>query len=178
MRRRLLVVVALLVGAFAFIGVPGASGAIAAPPGPPCPGANPYSGHQAIIMASTTTPFIGQTFEASGIDYCPNEDVNITLRGVHVATAHTNGAGAFEPPVVATGPAGQAELCGIGATGQPNDRDCLELTIRAAAPNSNPPLSFTGVEIGAMIAVAILLLVGGTLFATAGRRRRHAHGHH
>ena len=122
-------------------------------------------------MASTTTPFVGEKIEASGIRYCPDENVRLTIGGQFVGDAHTNGAGKFDPQVTVPGPAGDKLLCGVGASGLPHDQDCLTLHVRAAGPNSGPPLSFTGVEIGAIIAVALALLVGGVLFATAGRRR-------
>ncbi|HEY2167320.1 MAG TPA: hypothetical protein VGH01_09160 [Jatrophihabitantaceae bacterium] len=127
----------------------------------------------ATIMSSTTTPFVGQHIEASGIQYCPNEDVRLTIGGHFVGTAHTNSGQSFDPQVVVPAPVGDQLLCGVGASGLSSDQDCLTLhVVSPTAPNSGPPLSFTGVEIGAMVAVAIALLVGGALFATVGRRRK------
>jgi hypothetical protein len=124
-------------------------------------------------MSSTTTPFVGQHIEASGIQYCPNEDVRLTIGGHFVGTAHTNSGQSFDPQVVVPAPVGDQLLCGVGASGLSSDQDCLTLhVVSPTAPNSGPPLSFTGVEIGAMVAVAIALLVGGVLFATVGRRRK------
>lgn len=127
----------------------------------------------ATIMSSTTTPFVGEHIEASGIKYCPNESVRLTIGGQFVGTAHTNGVGSFDPQVVVPGPVGDKQLCGVGASGLSLDQDCLTLHVVSPTTTSGGPgLAFTGVEIGAIVAVALALLVGGALFATAGRRRK------
>lgn len=175
MRRLLYALAALFLGAsVAVLAAPAiASAAPHAAVPEVCPGftvAYPFS-PDATIMSSTTTPFIGEKIEASGIKYCPNENVRLTIGGQFVGNAHTNGGGSFDPQVTVPGPAGDKLLCGVGASGLSHDQDCLTLHVRGAGTNSGPPLSFTGVEIGAIIAVALALLVGGVLFATAGRRR-------
>jgi hypothetical protein len=149
--------------------------AVRSPGGPPCPHPSAYPPTpDATVQASTTHPEVGQHIEASGIRYCPNENVTLTIAGTFVGTAHTDSAGSFDPQVVVPGPPGQKPLCGIGASGLPDDRDCLTLFVQGAGTsgNSSGGTSITGVEIGALTAVAALLIVAGVAFARAGRRRK------
>jgi hypothetical protein len=141
-----------------------------------CPHPVPYPpAPNATVQSSTTHPKVGQQIEASGIHYCPTEDVRLTIGGKFVGTGHTDATGAFDPQVVVPGPPGQKLLCGIGASGLATDRDCLTLFVAAAGTSnggSGGGTSFTGVEIGALIAVAAVLLVGGAVFLRAGQRRK------
>jgi hypothetical protein len=177
MRRLLIALVALSVGALALLGGPtvaSASPRAAAPSSGTCPGGLLEPGPpNATIMSSTTTPVIGQSIEASGIVYCPNESVDLTIAGVHVGTAHTDSMGKFDPAVIVPGPVGDKPLCGVGASGLATDQDCLILHVRASTTGttSNPPGS-TGAEVATLIAVAVVLLGGGALFVAAGRRRK------
>lgn len=138
--------------------------------------AYPPSPH-ATIMASTTTPSVGETIEASGAAYCGDEDVRITLAGAFVTTTHTDRTGGFDPPVKIT-QVGKLRLCGIGASGLRNDRDCLTLTVRAhhqgggGGHNPGGGTSFTGVDILLLILLAVVLLAAGWALVAAGRRRR------
>ena len=131
----------------------------------------------ATIMSSTTTPSVGETIEASGTAYCPDEDVRLTLAGKFVGTTHTDQAGDFDPPVKVT-QTGKLLLCGIGASGLPNDRDCLTLTVTAqhqgGGGNHNPGggTSFTGVDILLIVLAAVVLLAVGWALLAAGRRKR------
>lgn len=130
----------------------------------------------ATIMASTTTPSVGETIEASGVAYCPNEDVRITLAGKFVTTTHTDSTGAFDPPVTVHR-TGKLPLCGIGASGLPNDRDCLTLTVKSHGQGGvhNPGgggTSFTGTDLMLIVVVAAVLLGAGATLLVAGRRRR------
>jgi hypothetical protein len=150
-----------------------ASGVHAAAAVGACPNPGPYppsTGH-ATIQSSTTTPFIGESIKASGINYCANEDVRLTIGGTFVGTAHTDASGSFDPFVTVPGPAGQADLCGVGASGLANDQDCLTLTIREHGP-SGGGVAFTGVQIAELVILAVLLLGGGAAMAYGGRRRR------
>lgn len=179
MRRVVIALVALALGALALLGGPTVASATprAAVAGPPCPGSVLYPpSPDATIMSSTTTPVIGQRIEASGIKYCPNEDVTLTIAGTFVGTAHTDGAGSFDPLVTVPGPVGDKLLCGIGASGLVDDRDCLTLHVRAGTgPNGNGNhLGSTGVEVATIVVVALALLGGGALFLGAGRRRKSA----
>jgi hypothetical protein len=131
------------------------------------------------IQSSTQTPFIGESIEASGVNYCPNEDVTITLRGKDVGTAHTDNNGSWDPAAITvTGPTGTAELCGIGASGLSNDRSCLTLTITANGTDGQNNGSdgggtaYTGVEIAGLIVLAVGLIGGGAALVTAGRKRK------
>jgi hypothetical protein len=129
----------------------------------------------ATIMASTTTPSVGETIEASGTVYCPNEDVRITLAGKFITTTHTDQAGDFDPPVTVH-QTGKLQLCGIGASGLPNDRDCLTLTVKAhnqgGGHHPGGGTSFTGVDILLIVLAAVVLLGAGWALLAAGRRKR------
>jgi hypothetical protein len=177
MRRVVTVLVALALGALALLGGPTVANASprASAPAEVCPTVHVLypPGPDATIMSSTTTPVIGQKIEASGIKYCPNEDVTLTIAGQFVGTAHTNGDGSFDPQVTVPGPVGDKLLCGVGASGLSLDRDCLTLHVRGTGPNGNH-LGSTGVEVATIIAVALALLGGGALFLGAGRRRKSA----
>jgi hypothetical protein len=140
-----------------------------------CNNSNYPPAPHATIMASTTTPSIGETIEASGVAYCPNEDVRITLAGRFVTTTHTDSTGAFDPPVTVH-QTGKLPLCGIGASGLPNDRDCLTLTVTAhqqgGGHNPGGGTSFTGTDIMLIVLAAAVLLGAGGGLLVAGRRRR------
>jgi hypothetical protein len=134
----------------------------------------PPSPH-ATIMSSTTTPAVGETIEASGVAYCPNEDVRILLAGKFVTTTHTDGTGAFDPPVTVH-QTGKLPLCGIGASGLPNDRDCLTLTVVAnhqqgGGHTPGGGTSFTGTDILLIVIAAAALLGAGGALLVAGRRK-------
>jgi hypothetical protein len=139
--------------------------------------AYPPSPH-ATIMASTTTPQVGETIEASGTSYCPDEDVALTLDGSPVGTAHTDGQGSFDPPVVVNKAGSALQLCGIGASGLADDRDCITLSTAAGAvtpPNhggSGGGTAFTGFDIAALCLLAAILLLGGGGLVVASRRKR------
>jgi hypothetical protein len=130
---------------------------------------------QAHIMSSTTTPFQGQTIEASGIGYHANEDVALSIGGIPVGTAHTDSSGNFDPAVVVpTSLIGDQPLTGAGASGQPDDIDSIVLNIRAAGAggsSSSGGLASTGVDILTGVAIALALIGAGVLFARGGRRR-------
>jgi hypothetical protein len=131
----------------------------------------------ATIMASTTTPSLNETIEASGTAYCPDEDVRITLAGRYITTTHTDSAGDFDPPVKVT-QLGRLQLCGIGASGLPNDRDCLMLTVKqheqggGGSHNPGGGTSFTGTDLLLLVLLAAVLLAAGLGLAAAGRRKR------
>ena len=76
---------------------------------------------------------MGDPLEISGINYCPDEDVDLTIAGHHVGTAHTDSAGSFDPQVTTPGPPGPKQVCGIGASGLRHDRDCLFIHVQGAA---------------------------------------------
>jgi hypothetical protein len=136
-------------------------------PYPPSPNAT--------LQVSTTNPVVGARIKVGGIRFCANEDVDITISGKHVATAHTDAAGSFDPYVTVPGPAGTKPVCGIGASGLASDRDCLTINAQATGttvqPGSNGGTAMTGVRIALLCVVALALLVAGGALATAGRRR-------
>jgi hypothetical protein len=145
--------------------------------------AYPPSPH-ATIMSSTTTPAVGETIEASGTHYCPNEDVQLTLDGADVGTAHTDAQGAFDPPVVVNKAGSALQLCGIGASGLADDRDCITLNTRAAAAagdgngtgtgsgNAGGGTALTGLDVAGLVALGVVLLVGGAALVATSRRKR------
>jgi hypothetical protein len=142
-----------------------------------CPHPTPYPpSPNATVQSSSTHPTIGQHIEASGIHYCPDEDVTITIGGAFVGTGHTNSSGQFDPDVIVPGPAGSKQLCGIGASGLATDQDCLTLDVQAPSgagtKGNGGGVALTGVEIGSLIVVAVALIIGGVVFARAGARRK------
>lgn len=136
----------------------------------------------ATIQSSSTEVYVGEKIKASGVNYCPDEDVRLTIGGKFLATAHTDTSGAFDPEVVVPGPVGDQQLCGVGASGLPTDTDCLTLTTRAtagsgasqgaASASGSNNTAFTGTDVAALTALAAILLAGGLAFATAGRPRK------
>ncbi len=131
----------------------------------------------ATVQINTTDPFAGETVKVSGIHYCPNEDVDITIAGQHVGTGHTDADGSFDPNVVVPGPTGDKQVCGIGASGLSNDRDCLVINVRAKGATNQPGgggTALTGVEISLLGLLALVLVVAGVVMTTLGRHRRTA----
>jgi hypothetical protein len=149
-----------------------------------CPKPQPYPPvPNATVESSTTDPQVGDTIKASGVHYCADEDVRLTIGATFVGMAHTDAQGEFDPQVVVPKPAGTKQLCGAGASGLSSDADCLTLTVKAAGAGNASPSSgagtnsgggtaFTGVEISILIAVALILVAGGLAFSTAGRNRK------
>jgi hypothetical protein len=174
----------LLIGQSGAVASPSGALAIAAPGTCPKPATYPPT-PGATVRSSTTSPFLGQTIEVSGTNYCPDEDVDIRIGGQHVGTAHTDASGNFDPPVVVPGPAGSRVLDGIGASGLSNDRDSLTLCVTGdavcsgtggtTAPSSGGGLPFTGTQVTGLIVLAIVLLGGGGAAIYAGRRKRASH---
>lgn len=177
MRRLLYALVALALGTCAAIlaapaiasATPHSAAAAAAtcPTYPPGPGPS--------VSISTTAPFPGETVTISGANFDKNTHVSVVMSSptVTLASVTTSASGAFT--VHATIPANSSGTRTISVVGGAPAQclpNTLVITLQAAGPNTGPSLSFTGVEIGAMIAVAIALLVGGALFATVGRRRK------
>ena len=131
----------------------------------------------ATVQINTTDPFVGESAKVSGINYCPNEDVDITIAGQHVGTGHTDSNGSFDPDVIVPGPPGEKQVCGIGASGLSNDRDCLTIQVRAKGATHQPGgggTAMTGVEISLLGLLALLLVVAGVAMTTLGRHRRAA----
>jgi hypothetical protein len=143
-----------------------------------CPKPKPYPpSPSATVQVDTTVPNVGDPLEISGIAYCPDEDVELTIAGEHVGTAHTDAAGNFDPSVTTPGPPGPKQVCGIGASGLATDRDCLLIQVGGAGTggSSSPPsgggTSFTGVQIALLGLLALVLVVGGVVVTTLGRNR-------
>src|SRR4051812_12532308 len=163
---------------FAAAAVP-VHGAAAAPGD--CPKPKPYPpAPDATVQVNTTIPNVGDPLEVSGINYCPNEAVDITIAGQHVGTGHTDAAGNFDPQVTTPGPPGPKRLCGIGASGLATDRDCLMLHVQGSGGSSSAPppviqgggTAFTGVQIALFGLLALMLVVGGVVVTTLSRNRR------
>lgn len=178
---RLLVAAVLLLAAFAVPVTAASAQPMLAPAAGNCPKPKPYPPPpNATVRSSATVVRVGEHIEVSGVGYCIDEDVDITIAGQHVGTAHTNNQGSFDPSVVVPGPAGTKQLCGIGASGLKADSDCLTLNAEgtgnessgAPGTSSGGGTAFTGVEIALLVALALLLLAGGVAFSTAGRSRK------
>lgn len=153
-----------------------------------CPAGSGYPAvAAAAALVTTTTPVVGQTIEVSGSGMCTNEGVNIFIDAALVATAQTDGTGAFDPPVKVPGPAGVKTLRIVGASGLPNDSATVTLTVRASAgvagvsasraPTSNGGggLASTGVRVALLALIAGGLIAGGVLLARSGRRKSSVH---
>lgn len=175
----------VLMAVLVLVGLAAAPALAGAAPRASAPAVCPNSGNyppsiDATVASSTTTPRAGATIEASGSGYCSDEDVTLTIDGAKVGTAHTDGNGSFDPPVVVPGPAGDKQLCGIGASGLAADSDCLTLHVTAATAaaqstgGSNGGTAFTGTRVLLLLVIALALLGGGAAFVTAGRRKQSA----
>lgn len=178
MRRRLASLLAVFglvaAGTFAFTGPASAAAPVCTGQGyPPAP--------HATIEVSTTTPLVNAFVKVSGIAFCGNEAVNITVRAVVVIGAHTNGTGSFDPQVKITH-AGANEICGIGASGLADDRDCLTVVAKTSTSGggghgtsgsgTGGGTALTGTDIALLVLLAAVLLGGGGAALAAGRRRR------
>jgi hypothetical protein len=149
-----------------------------------CPNAPAYPpAPDATVEVDTTELHVGDPLEISGIRYCPNENVDLTIDGQHVGTGHTDGDGDFDPQVTTPGPSGTKQLCGVGASGLPKDWDCLTIDVLggtgSSAAEAGPPpqgngggTAFTGVQIALLGVLALVLVVGGVVVTTVGRNRR------
>lgn len=155
----------------------GAAHAIAAKS---CPKPRPYPpAPNATVEVNTTVPHVGDPLEISGVHYCPDENVDLTIAGQHVGTGHTDATGGFDPKVTTPGPPGAKQVCGIGASGLATDRDCLRIHVRgsgAGGAGTGPPggggTAFTGVQIALLGLAALVLFVSGVVVTTLGRNRR------
>jgi hypothetical protein len=134
----------------------------------------------ATVLTSATNITVGEKIKVSGTGYCGDDTVTITIGGKTVGTAHTDSAGAFDPEVETPGPAGDVQLCGTGAikVTAGSNSDCLTLHVSAAgaAPvtggSGGGGTAMTGVQIGMLVGLAVLLVGGGAAFVLVGRTRR------
>ena len=151
----------------------------------PAASAYPQGTCPALQLSKTETP-TSTTVEASGTNFAADEDVtlysggtvsvngcDVTLTGgTQVATAHTDAQGSFDPPFTAPATVGTAPITGVGASG---DSATIDLTVTNGSgtgpSGGGTPPSVTGVEIAAMVTLAVLLLGGGGLLLGLGRRR-------
>lgn len=150
----------------------------------PCPHSGQYPPTtQATVQTSTTNPTVGQQIKISGVHYCANEDVQVTLAGKTVGTAHTGADGSFDFELTVPGPPGTMRVCGLGASGLPNDADCLNIVVQSAGNqgvgngagnNNGGGTAFTGANIALLCALAALLIAGGVAFSARGRRANSA----
>lgn len=129
----------------------------------------------ASLQVSTTTPFQGQTIKVSGSNFGPSEPVRLTIGGLVVGVVNSDATGSFDPPVVVPSSLlGPQPVVGVGQTS--GLTASLMLTVRAvpaaASSTGGSGLAFTGAQIGAALALAVILLATGAAFAVSGRRRR------
>ena len=145
-----------------------------------CPKPKPYPGAwDATVEVNTTAPNVGDPLEIAGIGYCPEEDVDLTIDGRRVGSAHTDSAGSFDPQFTTSpGPPGQKRVCGVVASGPAADSDCVLIHVqasggsRAAPPARGGDTATTGVQIAVVGLLALGLVVGGVGVTTLSRNRR------
>ncbi len=141
----------------------------------------------ATISVSTTNPYHGQTIVVTGSNFRAGEVVTIYLGATQAAQTHADSKGGFRISLRVTSAAGKVQLRAVGAV---CGSAALSLLVRSAsgveptsaqntppgagsgaAGNSAGGLAFTGLDIAALIALAIALLAGGLYLTRAGRRR-------
>jgi hypothetical protein len=161
--------------------------------GNPVVGYPPGSTSSAQLALSTTFAHPGDTIEASGTHYRPNEDVTIYItgtmteckpstfaNGIKVGTGHTDANGSFDPSIVVPqGLSGNVTVYGIGASLLPYDYSTQPLSLAGAggSSGSTQPPAHTGVDIALMLTAGGVLLGAGIIFTRGGKRRRAAsHG--
>lgn len=137
----------------------------------------------ATISVSTTHPSVGAKITVSGLNFVPNHKVKLVLHSktYFLVSVNSNAAGAFSVEVqLPANVFGHHEIIAIG--GSPNGHGCPPdpiqiIHIHGAVPSgtstSHPggPTAFTGLDIGALLAAAALLILAGVLFTRRGRRR-------
>jgi hypothetical protein len=126
------------------------------------------------VSISTTNPFPGQSVTITGANFNKNAHVTVVMSPptVTLGSATTSASGSFTlhltVPTNATGTKTITVVGGAPAGCAPNT---IAIHIQTTVGPPGNHLSNTGVEIAAIIAVALALLIGGVLFATVGRRR-------
>jgi hypothetical protein len=149
----------------------------------------------ATLSVSTTNPVVGAKITVTGQNFDANHTVKLVLKSktYFLVKVTTDASGAFSVQVqLPAGVTGHHEIVAIG--GSPNGNGCPPdpiqiIHIHGGAPESGPsngqsgastsqpggPTAFTGLDIGALLAAAALLIAAGVLFTRRGRNRsRHA----
>jgi hypothetical protein len=161
MRRVLSALAAAGVLAFGFLLAASASAA------PDAPVSHPS------LSVSTTSPCVGQAIEVGGTNFAAGETITLSIGDQAVGTATTGATGSFDPSVDTPDLVGEQQLVGVGQSS--GRQGALTLRIRrcsAAAGESvnGGALALTGVEIAGLSLLAAVLVAGGAVFVSAGRR--------
>jgi hypothetical protein len=127
----------------------------------------------ASLSVSTTSPCVGQAIEVGGTNFAAGETIKLSIGGQTVGTATTGATGSFDPSVNTPDLVGEQQLIGVGQSS--GRQGALTLRIRkcgAVAGESidSGGLAFTGVEIAGLCLLAAVLIGGGAVFVSAGRR--------
>ncbi len=125
------------------------------------------------LSVSTTSPCVGQAIEVGGTSFAAGETIQLSIGDQTVGTATTGATGSFDPSVTTPDLVGEQQLTGVGQTS--GRQGALTLTIRkcsavAGEGLDSGGLAFTGVEIAGLGLLAAVLIGGGALFVSAGRR--------
>jgi hypothetical protein len=171
-RRRLTALVGALVTLFAALGL-GATAVTAAPP----------YGHHAHISCNPRANEHA-IIHCDGDGYLPNEPVQISLhtKTYPLGVAHTDANGAFSDKALRLpqGVTGTHTIIGKGrgylVNGDPDDIASTTIIIdtlgTGGTGDNNGGPSNTGVAVIGISVLGLALLVGGTMFVLAGRRRQ------
>jgi hypothetical protein len=139
------------------------------------------------LSVSTTHPAVGAKITVTGANFVPNHSVKLILRThtYFLVALTTDANGAFSVQVqLPAGVTGHHKIIAIG--GSPNGNGCPPDPFQIidihgpgspTATSSQPggPTAFTGLDIGALLGAAALLIAAGVLFTRRGRNRSSRH---
>jgi hypothetical protein len=138
------------------------------------------------LAVSTTHPAVGAKITVTGANFVANHQVKLILRTktYFLVALTTDANGEFSVQVqLPAGVAGHHKIIAIG--GSPNGNGCPPdpfqiIDIHGPVPASTTsqpggPTAFTGLDIGALLGAAALLIAAGVLFTRRGRNRSSRH---
>lgn len=137
----------------------------------------------ATLEVSTTNPLAGATITVSGSNFDPDATVKLVLHSqtYQLGSAKSDAQGSFAKDVkLPAGVTGHHYIEAMGGTtDQPSGcpaEPMQPLDIQSSGGNGIPAgnggTAFTGLDILALIAAAVVLLGGGVLVNRSGKRRR------
>ncbi len=118
---------------------------------------------------------VGDCVVFSGTGFAPGTTVTVTDDGTPVATTTTDSGGAFSQRVCYTTAArlGTHLLAGSGTDVSGGTRTVTaSVTVVGVSTTRGSALPRTGTDVAALVAVGLLLVVGGSLVLEQARRRR------
>jgi hypothetical protein len=132
---------------------------------------------QPTVSVSNQAPAAGSSITFSGSGFAAGEKVTISLdNGKQFPSVFANASGAFSETI--TLPAGVTGTHTITATGTTSGHSAsIKIQVAGVGASggttaSGSGLAFTGASVIGIIALGVLLLVGGGLMLLAGRRRK------